>query len=37
MDLVKKNIHMDHTKADAVTQLTFDEDMKSVINSLKLN
>ena len=27
MDLVKKNIHMDHTKADTVTQLTFDEDM----------
>ena len=27
MDLVKKNIHMDHTKANMVTQLTFDEDM----------
>lgn len=27
MDLVKKNIHMDHTKASTVTQLTFDEDM----------
>ena len=27
MDLVKKNIHMEHTKATTATQLTFDEDM----------
>ena len=27
MDLVKKNIHMEHTKANTATQLTFDEDM----------
>ena len=27
MDLVKKNIHMEHTKAGTTTQLTFDEDM----------
>ena len=27
MDLVKKNIHMDHTKLSTMTQLTFDEDM----------
>ena len=27
MDLVKKNIHMDHIKVAAVTQITFDEDL----------
>ena len=27
MDLVKKNIHMDHTKVSTITQLSLEEDM----------
>lgn len=41
MDLIKKNIHMDRIRADAVTQITLEDDMnipdnKPDVNSLNL-